>query len=102
MLCPPSYTCIDLSPSSAPATNGSNGNTNGGDSQSQQFIDGFEIPPDVDVPPEAFGQHQDVDMDAGGGGGGGAAAGGVKVCPHCTFENDAGATDCDVCGLPLS
>ncbi|MCO5598525.1 hypothetical protein L7F22_052622 [Adiantum nelumboides] len=25
----------------------------------------------------------------------------VKACPHCTFENDASATDCDVCGLPL-
>jgi nuclear protein localization family protein 4 len=25
----------------------------------------------------------------------------AKACPHCTFENEAGATDCDVCGLPL-
>lgn len=24
-----------------------------------------------------------------------------KACPHCTFENPAGATDCEVCGLPL-
>ena len=24
------------------------------------------------------------------------------ICPHCTFENPAGATgDCEVCGLPL-
>ncbi|UZJ53363.1 hypothetical protein CBS101457_002683 [Exobasidium rhododendri] len=30
-----------------------------------------------------------------------AAASGVKACPHCTFENEASATDCDVCGLPL-
>lgn len=35
---------------------------------------------------------------AGGSGGGGA---GPKACPHCTFINEAGATDCDVCGLPL-
>lgn len=27
---------------------------------------------------------------------------GAKVCPHCTFENAAGASDCDICGLPLS
>lgn len=32
---------------------------------------------------------------------GGADAGGPKACPHCTFINEAGATDCDVCGLPL-
>lgn len=33
--------------------------------------------------------------------GGEAGGGGVKACPHCTFENAADATDCDVCGLPL-
>ncbi|CAD6957303.1 unnamed protein product [Tilletia laevis] len=26
---------------------------------------------------------------------------GVKVCPHCTFHNARGASDCDVCGLPI-
>lgn len=26
----------------------------------------------------------------------------VVACPHCTFENPVGSTDCDVCGLPLS
>lgn len=30
-----------------------------------------------------------------------ASSSGVKACPHCTFENDASARDCDVCGLPL-
>lgn len=30
-----------------------------------------------------------------------AAASATKTCPHCTFDNAAGATDCDVCGLPL-
>jgi len=25
----------------------------------------------------------------------------IKTCPHCTFENDASRSDCDVCGLPL-
>jgi nuclear protein localization family protein 4 len=35
------------------------------------------------------------------GAGSGANAGGPKACPHCTFINEVGATDCDVCGLPL-
>jgi nuclear protein localization family protein 4 len=26
---------------------------------------------------------------------------GVRVCPHCTFENPPGGSDCEVCGLPL-
>ncbi|KIY67449.1 polyubiquitin-tagged protein recognition complex, Npl4 component [Cylindrobasidium torrendii FP15055 ss-10] len=26
----------------------------------------------------------------------------VRVCPHCTFENDHSGTDCEVCGLPLA
>ncbi|KAF8213471.1 NPL4 family, putative zinc binding region-domain-containing protein [Mycena galopus ATCC 62051] len=33
-----------------------------------------------------------------------AAAGssaGIRICPHCTFENEHGGTDCEVCGLPL-
>lgn len=30
-----------------------------------------------------------------------AAEAGPKACPHCTFINEPGATDCDVCGLPL-
>lgn len=29
------------------------------------------------------------------------ASNAVKACPHCTFENEAGASDCEVCGLPL-
>lgn len=28
-------------------------------------------------------------------------AGAGKACPHCTYINEPGATDCDVCGLPL-
>ncbi|KAK7058343.1 nuclear protein localization protein 4 [Paramarasmius palmivorus] len=30
-----------------------------------------------------------------------AGSGGTKTCPHCTFENESGRRDCDVCGLPL-
>ncbi|KAI5475892.1 nuclear protein localization protein 4-like protein [Pseudohyphozyma bogoriensis] len=78
-----------------------------GESAPERFDDGFEIPPDVDVPPDfggGGGGGGDVEMgdDAGGGGGGGANANGMIACPHCTFENNPGATDCDVCGLPLS
>ncbi|PWN53452.1 polyubiquitin-tagged protein recognition complex, Npl4 component [Violaceomyces palustris] len=25
----------------------------------------------------------------------------ARVCPHCTFHNPLGTTDCEVCGLPL-
>jgi nuclear protein localization family protein 4 len=25
----------------------------------------------------------------------------VRVCPHCTFENESGGSDCAICGLPL-
>jgi nuclear protein localization family protein 4 len=46
--------------------------------------DGFEIPPD------AFDA-----VDAG------HRTAGVVTCPHCTFENPVGRTDCEVCGLPL-
>ncbi|KZW02624.1 polyubiquitin-tagged protein recognition complex, Npl4 component [Exidia glandulosa HHB12029] len=33
----------------------------------------------------------------------GASAGGSRsrTCPHCTFENTHGGSDCEVCGLPL-
>lgn len=34
--------------------------------------------------------------------GSGTTSRGVKICPHCTFENDHGGSDCEVCGLPLN
>lgn len=51
--------------------------------------DGFE-----EIPPELL---NDTSMDTGG-----ASVGGPKACPHCTFENEPGATDCMICGLPLA
>lgn len=49
----------------------------------------------IDSPPR-------LGAPAGGGDAGAAAGGGAeKVCPHCTFVNEAGAQDCDICGLPL-
>ncbi|BGO98579.1 Nuclear protein localization protein 4 [Rhodotorula toruloides] len=79
----------------------------GSDSSAQQHptqtLDGFDIPPDIDMPPEASGSGSGAAADLGAAAGAGAGVGGAKVCPHCTFENppDAGA-DCEVCGLPLS
>ncbi|KAI0079865.1 polyubiquitin-tagged protein recognition complex Npl4 component [Panus rudis PR-1116 ss-1] len=42
-----------------------------------------------DIPPEVFDQ-----IAAGEDQG--------KVCPHCTFVNSHGGSDCEVCGLPLN
>ncbi|EJD55096.1 polyubiquitin-tagged protein recognition complex, Npl4 component [Auricularia subglabra TFB-10046 SS5] len=36
-----------------------------------------------------------------GGSGGASGSGGSRTCPHCTFENTHGGSDCEVCGLPL-
>ena len=44
-----------------------------------------------DIPPELY-----VEFARGGAGGGS-----IKTCPHCTFENTHGGSDCEVCGLPL-
>ncbi|KAK0538689.1 nuclear protein localization protein 4 [Tilletia horrida] len=44
------------------------------------------------------GTHEAAAAAAAAGGGSEA---GVKVCPHCTYHNDPGAGDCDVCGLPI-
>ncbi|WWC86305.1 nuclear protein localization protein 4 [Kwoniella dendrophila CBS 6074] len=32
---------------------------------------------------------------------GGASASTERACPHCTYVNEPGRSDCDVCGLPL-
>ncbi|TRM65993.1 NPL4 family-domain-containing protein [Schizophyllum amplum] len=49
---------------------------------------------DEDIPPEVFDQIAASDAQGGGGGG-------PRICPHCTFENYHGGSDCEVCGLPL-
>lgn len=57
---------------------------------------------DDDIPQDILDQIAAEQAAAGGSApasGGGTP--GVKICPHCTFENDVGRTDCDVCGLPL-
>lgn len=35
-------------------------------------------------------------------GGGGGDTDGPVACPHCTFENPPGTSDCEVCGLPIN
>ncbi|KAJ7693672.1 NPL4 family-domain-containing protein [Mycena rosella] len=57
---------------------------------------------DEDIPQEVFDQIAAEEAAARGtGGDGGGSNAGIKICPHCTFENTGGGTDCDVCGLPL-
>ncbi|GAA5897251.1 hypothetical protein JCM6882_001827 [Rhodosporidiobolus microsporus] len=79
--------------------------------QQPQTIDGFEIPPDVDMPPDSGLGGADTGAsgfggpgpgDAGVGAGAGGGGGGVRICPHCTFENAHGGQDCEICGLPLA
>jgi len=54
---------------------------------------------DEDIPPELLEQlSREGTGDSGSGGG---SSSGVRICPHCTFENAHGGSDCEVCGLPL-
>ncbi|KAK4683809.1 nuclear protein localization protein 4, partial [Tremellales sp. Uapishka_1] len=46
----------------------------------------------------AFG---DLDIGSPAGSNGANGGGGEKICPHCTFVNEAGTSDCEICGLPL-
>lgn len=56
-------------------------------------------PMDEDIPPEVFDQ---IARESGGQGNGFAAGGAnERVCPHCTFVNAHGGSDCEICGLPL-
>ncbi|GBE78439.1 polyubiquitin-tagged protein recognition complex Npl4 component [Sparassis latifolia] len=52
-------------------------------------------PMDEDIPQEVYDQ---ITRESGGQGGG---RGSIRICPHCTFENAHGGSDCEVCGLPL-
>ena len=61
---------------------------------------------DDDIPPELLdqigaGDNPGTGGGGGSGGGGGGGPGGMRECPHCTFENWHGGSDCEVCGLPL-
>ncbi|KZT44498.1 polyubiquitin-tagged protein recognition complex, Npl4 component [Sistotremastrum suecicum HHB10207 ss-3] len=45
---------------------------------------------DFEIPPEVYDDVENPIADPS-----------VRVCPHCTFENVHGGSDCEVCGLPL-
>ncbi|KAH9853016.1 polyubiquitin-tagged protein recognition complex Npl4 component [Lenzites betulinus] len=63
-----------------------------------QLPSSSHAPMDTDIPPEVFDQIAREEEAARGGS---SSAAGVRVCPHCTFENAHGGSDCEVCGLPL-
>ncbi|KAI0374534.1 polyubiquitin-tagged protein recognition complex Npl4 component [Pilatotrama ljubarskyi] len=54
-------------------------------------------PMDTDIPPDVFDQIARQEEAARGT----SSGTGVRICPHCTFENTHGGSDCEVCGLPL-
>jgi nuclear protein localization family protein 4 len=54
---------------------------------------------DDDIPQDVFDQI--AAEEAARREGAGRVSSGIKICPHCTFENSEGETDCEVCGLPL-
>lgn len=56
---------------------------------------------DDDIPPEVFDQIAAESAAAGSNNGGAGSSSGIRICPHCTFENTHGGSDCEVCGLPL-
>ncbi len=56
---------------------------------------------DEDIPQEVLDQIVAAEAASGESGGTGAGHTSTRTCPHCTFENDHGGTDCEVCGLPL-
>jgi nuclear protein localization family protein 4 len=77
-------TLLTITESSAPPSR-SNGASNG---RSETPLAAFE----------GMGITSPADTSSGGGSGGG----GPKTCPHCTFVNENGGGDCEICGLPLS
>lgn len=52
--------------------------------------------------PQRSGTGASTPATGGAGAAAAAEASGPKACPHCTFINEPGNTDCDVCGLPLN
>ncbi|KAH7104531.1 polyubiquitin-tagged protein recognition complex, Npl4 component [Auriculariales sp. MPI-PUGE-AT-0066] len=55
---------------------------------------------DDDIPADILNAIAD-DNGAGPSSGGGSGGGRARICPHCTFVNEHGGSDCEVCGLPL-
>ncbi|KAF9056688.1 NPL4 family-domain-containing protein [Panaeolus papilionaceus] len=55
---------------------------------------------DDDIPQEVLDQI--AAETAASGSNAGSGSGGIRICPHCTFENTHSRSDCEVCGLPLA
>ncbi|KAH7914485.1 NPL4 family-domain-containing protein [Hygrophoropsis aurantiaca] len=55
---------------------------------------------DEDIPQEVFDQIAAEEAQRAQSGGA-VQTSGIRICPHCTFENEHGGSDCEVCGLPL-
>ncbi|KAJ7225887.1 NPL4 family-domain-containing protein [Mycena pura] len=54
------------------------------------------------IPQDVLDQIAAEEAAARGSDGDDAGAGlSSRICPHCTYENAPGGTDCEVCGLPL-
>jgi len=60
-----------------------------------------DIPQDVldQIEADVVAHHKSLGGDSSGGSG---TSSRIRICPHCTFENDHSGTDCEVCGLPLA
>jgi nuclear protein localization family protein 4 len=86
-------TLLTIAESSTPASR-SNGHGNTGTSSNGLNSARAE------TPLAAF-EGMGIDSPRPGEGGAGGGGGGEKTCPHCTFVNDAGRGDCEICGLPL-
>ncbi|KAH7924017.1 polyubiquitin-tagged protein recognition complex, Npl4 component [Leucogyrophana mollusca] len=56
---------------------------------------------DEDIPQELLDQIAAEESQHARSGAGAAGGSRIRVCPHCTFENEHGGSDCEVCGLPL-
>ncbi|KAF7306588.1 MPN domain-containing protein [Mycena indigotica] len=55
-----------------------------------------------DIPQDVLDQIAAQEAADRASGGGASSSGGIRICPHCTFENSPGGSDCEVCGLPLA
>ncbi|TDL28765.1 polyubiquitin-tagged protein recognition complex, Npl4 component [Rickenella mellea] len=83
------HTLMTFTSESAPKSVPSNSNSNTLD----------DLPQDIR---EQLERMQQEEREAGSGSGTPGSGGmGVRICPHCTFENTHGGSDCEVCGLPL-
>lgn len=77
-------------------------------SDTRQTKGGRADPGVTHTPTPQFGQMgiasppRDSDTATAGGNAAGSSGTSQVECPHCTFVNEPGATDCEICGLPLA